>query len=1246
MVSKNVTISFCDFINNSASIADGAINYADVGSVSIHNCELTNNSAEIGGAIYADGGSVSVYKCEILNNSADFFGGAIYTDTSSLSIYNCELPNNSAKYGGAIYAFNSSVSIYNCELITNNSADLGGAIYADTSSLSIYNCKLFNNIANSGGGAIYADTSSVSIYNCELLNNSAQFGGGGAINAVTGSVSIYNCELFNNSAGIGGAIYANVGSVSIYNSELTNHSAYVGGAVNVATVHMTISFCKFTDNSAFELGGAIYANEGSMSIYNCELTNNIADIGGAILTVTSSVSIKNCELLNNVADYYGGAVYANTNSVSIHYCELHNNIAGIAGAAIYASKSSVSIHNSKLAYNNAKLSGGVMFGLNGELSISYSELSNNSAAFGGVIGNVWGNVSILNCTITDNKAVVESGGTNTVGGAVFIYSGNISISKSMLKNNSAKVGGVIFIINGTVIISDSVFTSNSATQQGGVMVVAISTLTFNNTSITDNLKGEDVIYAVGSNLLFTGINNVSNNKNPVHALSSRVEFNGAATLSNNHGVQGGAIRAVQSQIYINAEGVIITNNTATFGGGVFLRESTLFVYYPIEISYNTAQNGGGIYAYSSEIEFDPKVITGCELNNQLTLCTCIFMEIELSVSTIDRNEAQLGGGIYALASNIKVFTHAYVHIKLNSANNSGGGMYLQQSSKIYVLKQEVELKLGKILVKLEIYDNTALMYGGGIFVADSTESGACRGDDITTTGEVTQSQCFIQTLSLYGIDIDFLQILADVTLFNLSGCLKSRKNYCNTFLANNTASKSGADIYGGLLDRCTMDVSAKLSSSDNGFEYLNNTVLFSSIASEAVRVQVCNTTTQFISVRKGQKSTISVMAVDQVGNPVNATIRSSVITESGVGRLKEGQAEQKVGNQCTKIEYNIFSQDSSAQVELYAEGPCINLGISKQIYSVSFLSCTCPIGLKPIPSSIECKCDCDPFLQQEYKIKNCSEENGTITLESNSNIWIGVTNTTNRTGYVVSKCTFDYCVQRPVNISLSSPDRQCAFNRSGVLCGECKSNFSLVLGTSRCEQCSNIYLLLLIPFALAGILLVAFILLFNFTIATGTIHGLICYTNILAASQSIFLPFHNALTVFISWVNLDLGIETCFYNGMNSQAKVLLQLAFPVYLFLLMFVIIILSKYFSSFAKLLSNRNPVAALGTLILLSYSKLLRFILSLLLYNTGYWIIQMVQPRSWIFLVIQVILFGCMTAMCNTSLQITIFDLLSLP
>ena len=385
----------------------------------------------------------------------------------------------------------------------------------------------------------------------------------------------------------------------------------------------------------------------------------------------------------------------------------------------------------------------------------------------------------------------------------------------------------------------------------------------------------------------------------------------------------------------------------------------------------------------------------------------------------------------------------------------------------------------------------------------------------------------------------------------------------------------------------------------------------SSITSDQVQVVFCNEyNASEISIRKGDTFKINVSAIDQIGQPLNAMIYSSVTTESGIGRLIEGQAEQRVGNQCTEIEYNVFSQDSSAQVEIYADGPCSDLGISKKSFNVTFLPCTCPIGFQSSLSQIECKCVCDQRLQP-YQITNCS--GGTIKLETD--ILIGVANSRNGTGFVIHDSPFDYCVEKPVNISLNSSqerDRQCAFNRIGVLCGKCQQGLSLVLSTSQCKKCSNIYLLLLIPFFIAEILLVVFILFFNITIATGTINGLIFYSNLLPAQYFIHSGAH---TVLISWVNLDLGIETCCYNGMSSQAKVLLQLVFPGYLFLLIILVIILSRYSNFFATLLSNGNPVATLSTLLFLSYSKLLRFVIAalqstVLLYPDG------LNQRVWLY------------------------------
>ena len=142
--------------------------------------------------------------------------------------------------------------------------------------------------------------------------------------------------------------------------------------------------------------------------------------------------------------------------------------------------------------------------------------------------------------------------------------------------------------------------------------------------------------------------------------------------------------------------------------------------------------------------------------------------------------------------------------------------------------------------------------------------------------------------------------------------------------------------------------------------------------------------------------------------------------------------------------------------------------------------------------------------------------------------------------------------------------------------------------------CSNDYLALILPFSLAGIALVAVLLLLRLTVTAGTIQGFIFYANVVQANTSFFFPTGevNILTVFIAWLNLDLGIESCFYDGMTAYAYVWLQFLFPFYVWFLIGMIIAVTHYSSKLTKILGH-NPVAVLATLLLLSYSKLLRTI-----------------------------------------------------
>ena len=103
-------------------------------------------------------------------------------------------------------------------------------------------------------------------------------------------------------------------------------------------------------------------------------------------------------------------------------------------------------------------------------------------------------------------------------------------------------------------------------------------------------------------------------------------------------------------------------------------------------------------------------------------------------------------------------------------------------------------------------------------------------------------------------------------------------------------------------------------------------------------------------------------------------------------------------------------------------------------------------------------------------------------------------------------------------------DDQCAFNHAGRLCGSCKANYSVAIGSSHHIYCHNSNgVALLIFFAAAGFLLVLFIGILNLTVAEfeGMINGFIFYANIIWKYQSILFP-KNKLFYLKTFIALSL----------------------------------------------------------------------------------------------------------------------------
>ena len=336
----------------------------------------------------------------------------------------------------------------------------------------------------------------------------------------------------------------------------------------------------------------------------------------------------------------------------------------------------------------------------------------------------------------------------------------------------------------------------------------------------------------------------------------------------------------------------------------------------------------------------------------------------------------------------------------------------------------------------------------------------------------------------------------------------------------------------------------------------------------------CNYRPGIKNIKKGEMFTVRASAVDQVNHTIaNSTIHGFVNYSGSV--LGEGQTIQRINSTCSDLTYSITSQHKSEQLILYVEGPCNDGPLSRQTIHINFEDCTCSIGFQP--KEDDCKCECASGLQHYFKDQQCDQQTGILTREGN--FWITYINASadhNTSGYqylTYQNCPKNYCKDptSKVSINLSmefGADEQCMKGRTGILCGACKSGYSLSLGSVHCLQCPSHWYALLVVITLcaciSGIALIALILTLNMTVAVGSLNGIIFYANVV-----MLVTPDSKLNFNVSWINLNIGFDTCFFEGMDAYWKTLIELLFPLYVIILVIVVIILCECSFTFSRLL-----------------------------------------------------------------------------
>ena len=611
-------------------------------------------------------------------------------------------------------------------------------------------------------------------------------------------------------------------------------------------------------------------------------------------------------------------------------------------------------------------------------------------------------------------------------------------------------------------------------------------------------------------------------------------------------------RLSQSHMWLTVQKVKVVHNFLVQNN---FQSSGYVVYFKGHIT-----NAGGVYISLESVEVSNNVLLYQDENagNQERF------DADISAMAVENTEVRFkqttifDNSMPALFSyNGDLHFHGVNVLRNNTGRHCGGVLDLRMNSHIYLHKG----------THVYIIENTALKYGGGICVDG---------------GSVPESieMCFWQV-----VDPDI--------------------NNTFVYLHGNVAPITGYEIYTGTIDSCInlstyeeQITSQKLSALPLAIfthvffihKDVNSSSLSSlyQVSSQPLTVCFCyqgsepmcdaSVVQQSISVFPGQ--TFHVLAVGTGTGISPAVVRSRINSKYDIF-----PEVQSLGNACEPLNYTILAPEniSGIVVQLTVEGSYL---YSHYIKYLNLMTLECPQGF----TLQQFKCECHRMLQQA----SVQCDINTQRFTRSGSVWIGLGS--DEEGLLTHMhCPNAYSKIQQTDFNLTSPDVQCAFNHSGVLCGSCEPGLALMLGSSKCLYCSDLYLLLILPFVAAGVLLVIILGRLDITVASGTMNGVLFYDNVVKASNDALISnsVSKYFMILSAWLNLDLGIETCFFSHLDMFWKVLLQFAFPLYIWLLVAVIILLSRY-STVAARLSGSNSVPVLATLFLLSYAKVLAAII----------------------------------------------------
>ena len=665
-----------------------------------------------------------------------------------------------------------------------------------------------------------------------------------------------------------------------------------------------------------------------------------------------------------------------------------------------------------------------------------------------------------------------------------------------------------------------------------------------------------------------------------------------STFYNNSAFFGGAIslyslKLSESLHQEDVSVIIISNcwlasNIGTIGGATYFAEFKTH-----------GSNIGTLVVFEDTLVTMTTLITNLDDNVAYSSGAIDIERLHVFTKNLTITDSRDGSGL-VLDQSLLTIKEGGLFLIRNSGIYGGGLQLLDWSSVIFTDHSSIF-----------IINNSAVILGGGLYVNRAGFNPGLVYDD-----------CFISLL----LNFSFIQV------------------------TGNTA-PLGNVLYGSALSNCPwadeVALKSNITSYNNTFQLLEllypdrilviNTNPLFSINTPSESLLLLSSTS--VSGIPGQTVYLNMIALDRLDRPLSVPITSNQTS----GGVKLGTSGYWFLDGDTVVPLTLHGEENQVfRLKIFTTDSFVN-----EVISVSLGQCV--PGFEYDSDSYSCVCIHE---LEEFDI-TCNITELSVIVPHGK--WFGLLDrdlSPTLDNIVVSDCDsypcFTSITQKVINGSYSAQCQEGA-NREGLVCGQCKEEYSLTIAGPKCQICSNWWIIFVVPFfLLSGLFFIVILVYFRITITGGYINGFIFYENIaflytykIFPSLSYVYPFQMSL--------VTCGLEICFFNGFNLTHRTFFYLLYPLYLFILMGVTYIAAKrtkYLSKYGTEISK-----AFVTLIVICYVQLTEIAVSIM---TPIWITSLssVERFHWKFDPTVEYFSGVHSALVVIAILILIFYTLTVP